>query len=272
MLRLVRVVVCAVVVPILSQSAYTFAKAPEPASGYSVPVPSAEELVKRIKRQHPRLLIDAGGFEGLKKKIAADPVLRQWDKQLLRDAERCLKDAKPAHVLPDGKRLLATSRHVVQHAYTLALAYRLHGDRRYLERLWRDMDTVAAFPDFNPRHFLDTAEMTHGLAIAYDWLYDQWTPAQRKTIRTAIVRMGLTPGMKVYDSRSGWHKAVHNWNQVCNGGLTAGRWPSETRSPNCAGRFCITPFRACSLPCGAMPPTAVGAKGPATGAMPQATT
>ena len=57
---------------------------------------------------------------------------------------------------------------------------------------------MAAFPDFNPRHFLDTAEMTHALAIAYDWLYDQWSESQRATIRKAIVELGLKPGMRVY--------------------------------------------------------------------------
>ena len=67
---------------------------------------------------------------------------------------------------------------MVGRTYTLALMYRLHGDRRYVDRLWRDLDAVAAFPDFNPKHFLDTAEMTHALGVAYDWLYDAWSDLQ----------------------------------------------------------------------------------------------
>ncbi len=229
--------VCAVVLSILPRFAVAQAKAPESTTGYSVTVPSPDELVKRIKPQHPRLLVDSAGFDGLRKKIAADPVLLQWDRQLLRDADQCLDDKPLEHVLPDGLRLLATSRNMVHHSYTLALAYRLHGDRRYLNRLRNDLETVARFPDFNPRHFLDTAEMTHGLGIAYDWLYDQWTPSQRQTIRTAIVQMGLQPGMKVYSSRSGWHTAVHNWNQVCNGGLTVGALAIGDEEPELCGQI-----------------------------------
>ena len=35
-----------------------------------------------------------------------------------------------------------------------------------------DLMTVSGpvFPDWNPKEFLDTAEMTHAVAIGYDWL------------------------------------------------------------------------------------------------------
>ena len=182
-------------------------------------------------------MIDAAGFDALRKKIATDPVLKQWDVQLRHDADRCLTAKLPEHVLPDGKRLLDTSRRMLQHSYALAMAYRLHGDRRYLDRLWQELQTVAAFPDFNPSHFLDTAEMTHALAIAYDWLYADWSDQQRATIRHAIVELGLKPGMRVYESRSGWHRAVHNWNQVCNGGLTVGALAIGDEEPALCGKI-----------------------------------
>jgi hypothetical protein len=225
---------CQAIVAILAGPARDYAAAESPA--FSVPVPTAEELVKRIKPHHPRLLIDDAGFDGLGKKIAADPVLLEWDADLRRQADRCLTEKLPEHVMPDGLRLLSTSRRMVQHSYVLALAYRLHGERRYFDRLWQDMEMVAKFPDFNPRHFLDTAEMTHALAIAYDWLYDEWTPEQRKTIRSAMVPMGLQAGMKVYNSRGGFPTFVHNWNQVCNGGLTVGALAIGDEEPELCGQ------------------------------------
>jgi hypothetical protein len=144
-------------------------------------VPSAEELIGRLKPGHPRLLIDEAGFDHLRNRVATDATLKEWDEHVRREADRLLTAPLPRHVLPDGLRLLSTSRSVLGRSYTLALAYRLHGDCRYADRLWQELETVAAFPDFNPRHFLDTAEMTHALAIAYDWLYDTW----RSTARAA---------------------------------------------------------------------------------------
>ena len=132
--------------------------------------PFGRGLVRRIKRQHPRLLIDAAGFEALRKRIAADPVLKQWDIELRHDADRCLTAKLPEHVLPDGKRLLDTSRRMLQHSYTLAMAYRLHGDRRYLDRLWQELQTVASVPRFQsaalPRYGRNDPCPGHRLRLA----------------------------------------------------------------------------------------------------------
>lgn len=208
------------------------AKSPTPGD-----VPPAEQLLGQLKRQHSRLLLDQAGFGQLQQRIKTDPTLREWDQQVLAHAEQILKTPMPRHVIPDGLRLLSTSRSVLEHTYTLALMYRLHGEKRWAQRLWQEFEAVAAFPDFNPRHFLDTAEMTHALAIGYDWLHDTWTDSQRATIRQAIVEMGLKPGLKVYQSGRGWPQGSHNWNQVCNGGLTMGALAIGDEQPELAGQI-----------------------------------
>jgi hypothetical protein len=198
------------------------------------PPARAEEVLSHLKRQHARLLIDEAGFADLKHRIATDETLRAWDQQLQKEAGKLLTASLPQHVLPDGIRLLSTSRQTLDRSYLLSLMFRLHGDRRYADRLWQEVQTVAAFPDFNPAHFLDTAEMTHALAIAYDWLYDTWSESQRGVIRQAIVRLGLEPGRKVYRSGKGWPTCDHNWNQVCNGGMTLGALAVGDEEPRLA--------------------------------------
>jgi hypothetical protein len=211
------------------------AHAAKPKTRAPAPALSAEEILKLLKPQHPRLLLDRAGFDDLRKRVERDPVLREWDKHVRREADKLLAAPLAQHVIPDGKRLLATSRRTVDRTYTLALMYRLHGDRRHLDRLWREMEAVAAFPDFNPSHFLDTAEMAHALGIAYDWLYDAWTPQQRAVIRRAIVELGLKPGQAVYHGKGWWPSCDHNWNQVCNGGLTVGALAIADEDPALAG-------------------------------------
>ncbi len=215
----------------------SFAAVDIDAKGPTIAIPSAAALMARLKRQHPRLLIDAAGFADLQRRIKSDEVLKRWDAKLQRDAAAYLKAKMPEHVLPDGKRLLDTSRRMVKHSYTLAMMYRLHGDKRYLDYLWRELNAVSQFPDFNPAHFLDTAEMTHAFAIAYDWLYDDWSDSQRAALRKAIVNMGFQPGLHVYQAKTGWHRVSHNWNQVCNGGLTAGALAIGDEEPIIAGQI-----------------------------------
>jgi hypothetical protein len=65
--------------------------------------------------------------------------------------------------------------------------------------------------------------MTFAVAIGYDWLYDAWSQRQRNQLRVAIVEHGLEPGLAVYrGDRQWWSKSIHNWNQVCNGGMAVG--------------------------------------------------
>jgi hypothetical protein len=220
---------------LLTPGMLTGASAQESASRKA---PGAQELLERLKSGHPRLLIDQAGFDELGRRIKTDATLKGWDEAVRREADKLLKAPLPRHELPDGLRLLSTSRTVLHRSYTLALMYRLHGDRRYVDRLWRELDAVAAFPDFNPKHFLDTAEMTHALGIAYDWLFDTWTEAQRATIREAMIRHGLKPGLDVYRSTKGWWpKCTHNWNQVCNGGMTVGALAIADEEPALAGEI-----------------------------------
>src|SRR5574337_466015 len=78
---------------------------------------------------------------------------------------------------------------------------------------------VSAFPDWNPSHFLDVAEMSHAVAIGYDWLYDFLSAADRAIVRKALVTHGLRPSLELYRAQKGWVAVSHNWNEVCNGGM-----------------------------------------------------
>ena len=102
----------------------------------------------------------------------------------------------------------------------LAMAYYLTGDAKHVERCKQEMLAAARFSDWNPSHYLDVAEMTCGLAVGYDWLYDQLDAASRQEIRTAIVEKGVrVPFTTDYN---GWVRRDNNWGQVCHGGMTIG--------------------------------------------------
>jgi len=96
----------------------------------------------------------------------------------------------------------------------------MSGSAKYLDRAEREMLAIAGFSDWNPTHFLDVAEMTMAMAIGYDWLHDRLPAASRAAIRDAILHKGLEPSLEArYNS---WLRAEHNWNQVCNAGMTYG--------------------------------------------------
>ena len=201
----------------------------------TVPIPAATNIFAHLNKAHPRLLATTTDFDSLKQRIAAEPQLRAWHKKLQEEALGIQKAAPSVYEIPDGLRLLATSRRVVQRVYTLALIYRLDGDRQCAARAWQELAAAANFPDWNPRHFLDTAEMTHAFAIGYDWLYDFWAPEQRAMLQQAMVNKGLNPALKLYRAHSSWTRMHHNWNQVCNGGIGMGALALAEVEPQLAG-------------------------------------
>lgn len=187
----------------------------------AAPEPGADVL-RTLRPEHPRIWIRESGLTTLRGQVAANAELGRWFQEIRNDADLLLKAPPSEYVIPDGKRLLATSRQVKQRVHTLGLVFRLTGEKRYAERLWTELQAAARFKDWNPSHFLDTAEMTGAFAVGYDWLFAHWTPEQRSILRQAIVEMGLKQGLPIYRAKKSWSRATHNWNQVCNGGLGMG--------------------------------------------------
>jgi hypothetical protein len=232
----------------------------------NVAIPPATEILKSLRHEHPRLFANTDKFVALKKRVAADAQLKSWHDQLRAEAEKILDEPPSKYEIPDGLRLLFTSRRVVQRMQTLGLLYRLDGDKRYVERAWKELEAAANFPDWNPRHFLDTAEMTHGFALGYDWFYDAWTPEQRTTIRTAMIEKGLKPALNVYHGNpkpsSPWNKMRHNWNQVCNGGIGIGALAIADEEPLLAGELLADGLNSIQLAMTEFAPDGAWAEGP----------
>jgi len=191
------------------------------------------ELLATLRPGHPRLILTDDGLARLKETIKADATAADWAAKL-HDRAVSLLDAPTCEHKLVGPRLLSQSRACLDRVYTLALMYRLEGDRRFADRATKEMLAAAAFPDWNPSHFLDTAEMTHALAVGYDWLYDALSPNERATIRAALVDRGLGVGRNAYAAATPawWSRCNHNWNQVCNGGLGIGALALADEEPN----------------------------------------
>lgn len=199
--------------------------------------PPETEVLRTLRQGHPRLLADAARFAQLRQAVASDPYLKPRYEALRAAGERMLGEPPSEYVIPDGLRLLATSRRVLDRVQALAFLYRMDGDRRWAERAWAELHAAAAFKDWNPRHFLDTAEMTHAFAIGYDWLHDFWTPEQRAELRAAIVEKGLKQALGTRRGHMWWSRANHNWNQVCNGGLGMGALAVADEEPEVAAQI-----------------------------------
>jgi len=186
-------------------------------------VSTQSDVLATLDRGHPRLLLKDAELEALKQRYAKDTALQKCVKDVLEQADVYSRLA-PMPYNKIGPRLLHVSREYVERIYSLALAWRWTGRAVYADRAVENVLAACDFNDWNPSHFLDTAEMSHAMAIGYDWLFDCLDAPARERIKSALLEKGIKPGISVYSGKpfggfGGWPQARHNWNQVCNGGM-----------------------------------------------------
>ncbi len=226
---------------------------------------SVEEIHTALRdpAPHPRLLLSNAELAELKARAGDDEALQRIASQIISEADETLNAPPLKHILK-GPRLLTVSRNCLRRVYTLALAWRWTGNDAYANAAIANLQTVCAFPDWNPSHFLDTAEMSHAVAIGYDWLYDYMDEGTRNTIREGLIRHGMEPGLAAYaNEKTWWVKSEFNWNQVCNSGLLIGALALVESDPTYANT--ILPAAVASLPksLASYNPDGVWSEGPA---------
>ncbi len=88
----------------------------------------ARAVDEAARRPHPRLFADADGFAALKARLGKEELFTAGAEFIRATADPILK-AKPCERIKEGKRLLGVSRTALYRINTLALAYRLYGNK-----------------------------------------------------------------------------------------------------------------------------------------------
>ena len=199
----------------------------EPVDPSSVTKDEVKARLDKMPPTHPRLFVKrADAFEKIRAAIDQKPEWRMIRDWIVREADGTLKTVPTVRV-QQGMRM--QGQHEVEHRVgLLAAAFRLTGKPVYAERAKRELLAAAAFENWNPSHFLDTAEMTFGVALGYDWLYDTLDDATRKTLCEAIRERPKTA----------WRKPISGPRATITGRKCAGaawwraHWPSAIRTPS----------------------------------------
>ncbi len=171
------------------------------------------------EKPHPRLWFPKSAEAAVRGKIEKDPLAASLHAIVMTEAGKVLTARTCRYDIPDGKRLLAESRLALHNILNTAWAWRMTGEEKFRLRTIAELDAACALKDWNPSHFLDTAEMATAVAAGYDWLYPTLTPDQRAMCEKAIIEKALLPAKAVYDKGGGWSKPGNNWSQVCGSGI-----------------------------------------------------
>jgi hypothetical protein len=184
--------------------------------------------------QHPRILLVKDEENQIKKTIGSDKTWQNLQEAIINECRRLINDP-PVERIQIGRRLLDKSREALRRIFMLSYGYRMTKDPAILKRAELELLTISRFSDWNPSHFLDVAEMTMAAAIGYDWLYAELSDQSKAIIKEAILKKGIEPSL---DSKNNsFLKAEHNWNQVCNAGMTYGAMAIYEDNPELARKI-----------------------------------
>ncbi len=176
---------------------------------------------------HPRIIMSNDKFAKLKKSIGDDSVTGILLEKLRSEANRILSESPVQYEIPDGIRLLEASKRIQRRVAALALSYNIFGDEKYAKRCYEELEAACNFKDWNPSHFLDTAEMSTAFAYGYDWLYNWMNDSQRSFLRKNMIEKGLDQVMEDFEDKQRtrtyrWYQDYpgDNWKLVCTGSMT----------------------------------------------------
>ena len=168
---------------------------------------------------HPRLLWTESRSKQIKTGIQTDSTWAAVHQLILDECKKLSDKPQPVYEL-EGIRLLSVARESRKRIFYFSYAYRTTGDSFYLNEAEKVLNTICDFPDWNPGHFLDVAELTWAAAIGYDWLYDGLADATKNKLAQAIISKGLEPSFE--RKYNFWLNEATNWNQVCNASMAIG--------------------------------------------------
>ncbi len=176
-------------------------------------------LLSAPNAQRPRVLINSSKVTEIKN--SPDPSVTEWKGKILSVAS----DALNKGVYDYSKYSTGEMKNIpeaMERVMSLGMAYLLTDDTRYSDRAYTEVNEFLQMSDWNTQSFLDVAEISTIVSIAYDWMYDAWTQPQKDNMSRKLLE-AIDYTNKLYKGEvpdpNGWLGCTNNWNAVCNGGM-----------------------------------------------------
>lgn len=196
--------------------------------------PDSSELAQKVMAaSHPRILWNKEKV--LEIKNTQNSRIIQWKDSILKNANNYLeKDSFKYNISSSDS--IDNIRDAMDMMMHLGFAYLLTGDMKYPQRAYKELKVIYDLkggkklpngePDYwNSYSYLNVAELSFTVAIAYDWMFDAWTAEQKQEIREVMDKRCLDRAYQAFygelsptvNGSNTWWKTENNWNSVCNG-------------------------------------------------------
>ena len=160
---------------------------------------TADSYMANLKA-HPRIIVN--DFSEMKNKISANEECAQWYATAKSRADQLLGEAYVGYTYDNGRNILREAREIRKRLYVLSFVYNMEGDRKYLDRALGEIRNAGTFPDWcNDYAPMIPSELVIGVAVAYDWLYNDLTADEKKEIIDIMFNMAAYQFVYSYEGK-----------------------------------------------------------------------
>ncbi|MEO7599308.1 MAG: heparinase II/III family protein, partial [Opitutus sp.] len=168
----------------------------------------------------PRLVFTPRLEAQLRDKLKSDPLVRAYYENCLRDTVQKMIKEPPTKFVLNGYRTPA-GRLSISRLQAMAMVHRLEPAPAILQAIEAELNAVCYFPNWNPQHFQDVAQISLGVAFALDWVGRDLRPETVKLAKAALIEKCLKPGYDESIDRMDWISGNNHWTPICHAGMVA---------------------------------------------------
>ena len=198
---------------------------------------STEYLKANLRSERPRLMLTPSSDRLIREQLNQESLVHSYFKALYSDATEILELPLLEKSFTDQRRhMLSLAREKKRRLGLLAIVYRYSREHRFLDRLNDELINICGYDDWNTHHWLDTATLSMGFAMALDWAGDDLPPETVDLAERTLIKNGIQPLFDGNPEHLWWVDVNHNWNQVGHGGLIAASITIADRDPELAAK------------------------------------
>ncbi|MFM8495386.1 MAG: PA14 domain-containing protein [Planctomycetia bacterium] len=197
--------------------------------GATTPLP-ATGILTGISTGRDRILASPEQFARAKTLVAQGGAFKTWYDSIIARADLYLNDDLPPATAPTSaaggtQPILAGLEDNLTY---LTGAYRLRKEvegndtnaQKYFDKAKAVIQRVIQWTTWDTGYqFLGAAMVSQGISLAYDWMYDEFTAAERKQIADRVYTLAIKPTIDACTARNYWTQWYANWSFVCIGGV-----------------------------------------------------
>ena len=161
-----------------------------PAKKFKAPI--GTEIIAKIKKVRPRLIMGAEGFAGIKGRLEADPTSKTLVANMTKTVDDMMALPELTKVYGAEAAAAAPGREGLFRLAHLGALNFVKGDPRYPDRAVKEMLALTKdFTNWNPDKADICSEFVWGIALGYDWFRPALNADQAKTVRTSLIELGM---------------------------------------------------------------------------------